>query len=58
MKKLISVMALAAFLLSLNVTAQEKQKETAKKECSMKEKQHCSKDKKAGCCAKKADKKA
>lgn len=60
MKKLVSVMALAAFLLSLNVTAQEKQKEkeTAKKECSMKEKSHCSKDKKAGCCAKKADKKA
>jgi hypothetical protein len=59
MKKLVSVMALAAFLLSLNVNAQEKPKEAAKKECSMKEKKSCSKDKKAGCCAaKKADKKA
>ncbi len=59
MKKLVSVMALAAFLLSLNVTAQEKQKETAKKEVTMKDKKSCDKEKKGGCCAaKKADKKA
>ena len=52
MKKVVSMMALAAFLVSMNVTAQEKQKEKDKKECSAKEK-------KAGCCAsKKADKKA
>ncbi|WP_298223926.1 hypothetical protein [Flavobacterium sp.] len=59
MKKLVSMMALAAFLVSMNTNAQEKPKEAAKKECSMKEKNSCSKDKKPGCCAaKKAEKKA
>lgn len=51
-------MALAAFLVSMNVTAQEKPKEKDKKECSAKEKKSCDKEKKGGCCAaKKADKK-
>lgn len=59
MKKVVSMMALAAFLVSMNVTAQEKPKEKDKKECSVKEKKSCDKEKKAGCCAsKKADKKA
>ena len=59
MKKVVSMMALAAFLVSMNVTEQEKPKEKDKKECSAKEKKSCDKEKKAGCCAsKKADKKA
>ena len=58
MKKVVSMMALAAFLVSMNVTAQEKAKEKDKKECSAKEKKSCDKEKKGGCCAaKKADKK-
>jgi hypothetical protein len=59
MKKVVSMMALAAFLVSMNVTAQEKPKEKDKKECAPGEKKSCDKEKKAGCCAsKKADKKA
>lgn len=59
MKKLVSMMAFAAFLVSMNVTAQEKPKEKDKKECTTTEKKSCDKEKKAGCCAsKKADKKA
>jgi hypothetical protein len=59
MKKLVSMMALVAFLVSMNVTAQEKPKEKDKKECAPGEKKSCDKEKKAGCCAsKKADKKA
>jgi len=51
MKKVISMMAVAAFLFAANVNAQETQKkETAKKE-SAKDKKSCSKDKKGGCCA-------
>ena len=57
MKKVVSMMALVAFLFSMNVNAQEKPKEAAKKECSMKDKKSCSKDKKGGCCAKKEEKK-
>lgn len=67
MKKSLSMLAIVAFLFAIPVNAQEKPKEAAKKECSMKDKKSCSpeemkacsKDKKAGCCAaKKADKKS
>lgn len=57
MKKVISAMAIAAFLFAANVNAQEKQQE--KKECSKKEMKSCDKEKKGGCCAgKKAEKKS
>ena len=67
MKKLVSILAVAAFMLSMNVNAQEPKKkakkETAKteKSCSTAEKKSCSSDAKAGgCCASKktAEKKA
>ena len=74
MKKSLSMLAIVAFLFAIPVNAQEKPKEAAKKECSMKDKKSCSmgkkscsaeemkacsKDKKAGCCAaKKAEKKS
>lgn len=67
MKKSLSMLALVAFLFAMPVNAQEKPKEAAKKECSMKDKKSCSpeemkacsKDKKARCCAaKKAEKKS
>ena len=45
MKKVISAMAIAAFLFAANVNAQEK------KECSKKEMKSCAKDKKGGCCS-------
>ena len=52
MKKLIPMMALAAFMFSMNVNAQEKPKETAKKETAASDKKSCSsKEKKGGCCA-------
>jgi hypothetical protein len=52
MKKVISTMAIAAFLFAGNVIAQEqKQKDKEKKECSSKEKKSCDKEKKGGCCA-------
>ncbi|CAM4079783.1 hypothetical protein B0A58_14340 [Flavobacterium branchiophilum NBRC 15030 = ATCC 35035] len=69
MKKLISILAVAAFLFSVNINAQEttpKQKEKKecckgkkscdkdKKTCSAEEKKSCEKDgKKAGKCCKK-----
>lgn len=59
MTKVISMIAIAICMVSVNASAQEKPKETPKKECSMKEKKSCSKDKKPSCCAaKKEDKKA
>ena len=67
MKKSLSMLALVAFLFAIPVNAQEKPKEAAKKECSMKDKKSCSpeemkacsKDKKARCCAaKKSEKKS
>lgn len=60
MKKLISMMAVAAFLFVGTVNAQEsKPQEKEKKECSSKEKKCCSKDKKSCHKDKKAeDKKA
>ena len=39
------MLAIAICMVSANVNAQEKQKEASKKECSMKEKKMCSKDK-------------
>jgi Ni/Co efflux regulator RcnB len=68
MKKLVSMVALAAFAVALNVNAQEpkQEKKTAKteksccadkKSCSS-DKKEASTDKKAGCCAaKKAESK-
>ncbi|MET0760688.1 MAG: hypothetical protein ABWZ56_09735 [Flavobacterium sp.] len=63
MKKLVSTLALVAFLFSMTVNAQEepKQKKKAKteKSCSTEEKKSCGTEKKAGCCsAKKAEVKA
>lgn len=67
MKKLVSIMAVATFMLSMNVNAQEPKKkakkDTAKteKSCSTEEKKSCSTDAKtAGCCSSKktAEKKA
>jgi Ni/Co efflux regulator RcnB len=60
MKKLVSIMAVAAFMLSMSVTAQEPKqkakKETAKteKSCATAEKKSCgSEAKSGGCCASK-----
>lgn len=57
MKKAISMMALAAFLFSMPAHAQEtpkkKEKSKTEKSCSAAEMKSCSKEKKAGCCAKK-----
>ena len=60
MKKLVSIMAVAAFMMSINVTAQEPKqkakKETAKteKSCATAEKKSCgSVAKSGGCCASK-----
>ena len=63
MKKIVSTLAIVAFLFSMNTIAQERQpakKATAKteKSCSAAEKKSCSGEKKAGCCAaKKAEEK-
>ncbi|RTY95141.1 hypothetical protein [Flavobacterium sp. GT3R68] len=55
MKKLVSTLALVAFLFSMNVNAQEdpKQKKTTKTEkaCTTAEKKACATEKKGGCCA-------
>lgn len=48
MKKLVSMMALAAILFSMNAYAQQqKPKDKAKKECTATEKKACKKDKKS-----------
>lgn len=52
MKKVVSMLALVAFLFTAGVNAQEA-KSKDKKESSTKEKKECSKDKKGGCCANK-----
>lgn len=58
MKNLITVLAVALFSAGMNVSAQEsKPKETAKKECTAKEKKACDKSKKS-CCTAKSEKKA
>lgn len=53
MKKVISTMAIVAFLFSMNVNAQEKKPAKAKTEkmCSASEKKSCSAGKKGSCCA-------
>jgi hypothetical protein len=67
MKKVISILAVATFLFTVNVSSQEKEKEAAKKDvakteksCSTAEKKSCSKEagKKSCCAAKKTEAKA
>jgi len=64
MKKVVSMLAIAAFLFSVNGNAQEQPKKAAKakteKSCSATEKKSCAAgEKKAGCCAaKKAETKS
>lgn len=65
MKKLVSSLALVAFLFSMTVNAQEvepkqqKKKAKTEKTCSADEKKSCTTEKKAGCCsAKKAEMKS
>jgi hypothetical protein len=60
MKKLVSMMAVAAFMLSMNVTAQEpkqkakKEKAKTEKSCATEEKKSCgSEAKTGGCCSSK-----
>lgn len=58
MKKLVSIVALATFLFSMNVNAQEpkqtkKTKAKTEKSCSAEEKKACTSEKKAKCCASK-----
>lgn len=59
MKKLISSLALVAFLFSMSVNAQEvepkqqKKKAKTEKSCSTEEKKSCTTEKKAGCCSSK-----
>jgi hypothetical protein len=51
MKKLVSIMAVAAFMLSMNVNAQEpKQKAKKEKSCSTEEKKSCGSEAKTGVC--------
>lgn len=61
MKKIISMVTIAAFIFTVNVNAQQKEnkKEATKsgKSCSIEEKKSCDKDKKGSCCAKKTEKK-
>ena len=63
MKKVISMMAIAAFLFSANVNAhndgpKDKKKDAkTEKTCSAAEKKSCSADKKSCCAAKKAEEK-
>ncbi|MBD3724572.1 MAG: hypothetical protein IE891_07295 [Flavobacteriaceae bacterium] len=63
MKKIVSMVALAAFVFSMNVNAQEpkqakKEKAKTEKSCSSEEKKSCGSEKKGGCCSsKKMDKK-
>ena len=49
MKKVVSMLAVVAFLFSMNVIAQEVAKD--KKEKKAKSEKTCSKDKKGSCCA-------
>ena len=60
MKKLVSIMAVAAFMLSMNVNAQEpkqkakKEKAKTEKSCSTEEKKSCGTEAKSGgCCSSK-----
>jgi hypothetical protein len=60
MKKLVSIMTVAAFMLSMSVNAQEpkqkakKEKAKTEKSCSTEDKKSCGSEKKSGgCCASK-----
>ena len=60
MKKLVSILAVAAFMFSMNVNAQEPKKKAKKettkteKSCSTSDKKSCGSDAKAGgCCSSK-----
>jgi hypothetical protein len=64
MKKITSILAVAAFMLAMNVNAQEPKKQPAKKETvkteRAEEKKSCGSDEKKACCSSKktAEKKA
>jgi hypothetical protein len=60
MKNVVSILAVAAFLFTMNVSAQEKEKEAVKKEVAKTEKKSCAKEggKKSCCAAKKTEEKA
>lgn len=65
MKKIVSLLAIVALFVSMNVNAQQgpkqkKQKAKTEKSCSTEEKKSCRTDKKGGCCSSKktADKKS
>jgi hypothetical protein len=66
MKNIVSILAVATFLFTMNISAQEKEKEAKKevakteKSCTTAEKKSCSKDsgKKSCCAAKKTEAKA
>lgn len=58
MKKIVSIVALAAFVFSMNVNAQEpkqakKEKAKTEKSCSSEKKSSCGSEKKGGCCSSK-----
>jgi hypothetical protein len=58
MKKIVSIFAILALFLSMNVYAQQgpkqkKQKAKTEKSCSAEEKKSCGTDKKGGCCSSK-----
>lgn len=61
MKKIVAILAVTAFMFSMNVNAQEKKKATAEKAktektCSTAEKKSCGSEKKGGCCSAKKTK--
>lgn len=57
MKNLIAVLALLIFTATMSVNAQEKKPKATDKKEAAKETKSCDKEKKAGCCAKMAEKK-
>jgi invasion protein IalB len=57
MKNLIAVLALSLFTATMSVNAQEKKPKATDKKEATKETKSCDKEKKAGCCAKMAEKK-
>lgn len=61
MKNLLSIMAVATFMFSMNVNAQEpkqkSKKEVAKTEKAAADKKSCGTDAKSSCCSKKAENK-
>lgn len=56
MKKIVSILAIVALFVSMNVKAQQgpkqkKQKAKTEKSCSPEEKKSCGTDKRGGCCS-------